>query len=96
MTAAVLEDTTWKADAMAVLKEVARTGDDFDAYTLETNHGVRRPPHPNMWGDLFRTAYRRDIITPIGFHQSERPGRAGGVCRVWRGLPDETYERAAA
>ena len=97
-TAAVLEelDTAWKGDALQLLAKVAESGADFDAYTLQEEHGLRQPPHPNQWGMLFRTAYAAQIITPIGFHQSQRPGRSGGVCRVWRGLPNGTYRNAAA
>lgn len=96
MTAAVLEDPNWTADALQLLARVAESGEDFDAYALETVHGLRPPPHPNQWGRLFRTAYAAQIITPIGFHQSERRGRSGGVCRIWRGLPNDTYRKAAA
>ncbi|WP_341394027.1 hypothetical protein [Arthrobacter sp. G119Y2] len=94
-TAAALEDTTWKGDALQLLAKVAESGADFDAYTLQEEHGLRQPPHPNMWGALFRSAYSAQIITPIGFHQSLRPGRSGGVCRIWRGLPNGTYRNAA-
>lgn len=98
MTAAVLENTdpTWSGDALQLLAKVAESGEDFDAYALERDHGLRPPPSPAMWGRLFRTAYAAQIITPIGFHQSERRGRSGGVCRIWRGLPNDTYRKAAA
>ena len=98
MTApAVLEDhdPNWKGDALQLLAQVAEKGIDFDAYDLEAIHGLRPPPHPNQWGSLFNSAYRAQIITPVGFHQSQRPGRSGGVCRVWRGLPNNTYGKAA-
>lgn len=84
---AVLEDLTWNLDALHLLSRIAQSGADFDAYTL-TEKGLRPPPHTNMWGGLFQAAYKAQIITPIGFNQSRRPGRAGGVCRVWRGLPN--------
>lgn len=82
-----LEDTTWNADALDLLCTIAESGTDFDANTL-TEQGLRPPPHSNMWGGLFQSAYKADIITPIGFRQSSRPSRAGGVCRIWRGLPN--------
>lgn len=82
-----LEDTSWNVDALDLLVKVAESGTDFDANTL-TERGLRQPPHPNMWGGLFQSAYKADIITPIGFRQSSRPSRAGGVCRIWRGLPN--------
>lgn len=85
-----LEDLTWSADGLTLIARLAETGAVFDAYSLERDHGLRPPPHPNQWGRLLRQAYDAHIITPIGFKQSERPGRAGGVCRVWRGLPNNT------
>lgn len=88
-TPAVLDDydDAWNADALDLLVKVAESGADFDANTL-TERGLRQPPHPNHWGSLFRSAYAAHIITPIGFRQSTRPSRAGGVCRIWRGLPN--------
>jgi len=93
---AVLEDTTWKTDALAVLEKVARSGEEFDAYTLQEKHGLRQPPRPNMWGSLFATAHRKGVIAPVGYHQSQRRTRSGGTCRLWRGVPDMTYSKAAA
>ena len=97
-TPAVLEneDPSWRGDALQLLAKVAESGVDFDAYDLEHKYGLRPPRHPNQWGALLQTAYKAEIITPIGYHQSERPGRSRGVCRVWRGLPNETYGKAAA
>lgn len=83
-----LEDTTWNADGLTLIASLAETETVFDAYSLERDHGLRPPPHSNMWGSLFRSAYAAHIITPIGFRQSSRPSRAGGVCRIWRGLPN--------
>ena len=91
-----LEDPNWKADALGVLEKVARSGEDFDAYTLQDKHGLRQPPRPNMWGSLFATAHKKGIIAPVGYHQSQRRSRSGGTCRVWRGVPDMTYEKAIA
>ena len=90
------EDPSWRGDALQLLAKVAESGVDFDAYTLQEVHGLRPPPHPNHWGMLFRTAAAADIITYIGHHKSLRPGRKGGVTAVWRGLPNETYGKAAA
>ena len=97
-TAAVLEndDPTWKGDALQLIAKVAESGEAFDAYTLETVHGLRPPRHPNQWGMLFRTAASADIITYIGHQRSARPGRKGSMCAVWRGLPNDTYGKAAA
>lgn len=85
-----LEDLSWSSDGLALIARLAESETVFDAYSLERDHGLRPPPHPNQWGGLFQAAYKAHIATPIGFKQSERPGRAGGVCRVWRGLPNNT------
>ena len=84
-----LEDTEWSSDGLDLIARLAETGTVFDAYSLERDHGLRPPPHANMWGGLLQAAYKAHLATPIGFKQSERPGRSGGVCRVWRGLPNE-------
>lgn len=88
-----LEDTEWGSDGLDLIARLAETGTVFDAYSLERDHGLRPPPHANMWGGLLQAAYKAHLATPIGFRQSERPGRSGGVCRVWRGLP--TNERTS-
>jgi hypothetical protein len=85
MKAAVLDDLDWSADAHEALLKVAAEGKPFDAYTLTEKAELRDPPHPNMWGKLFRQANDAGLITPVGYHRSRRPGRAGGACRVWQG-----------
>ena len=87
-------DPTWRGDALQLLARVAETGVAFDAFTLESVHGLRPPRHPNMWGRLFSTAAAADIITYIGHQKSQRPGRKGGMSAVWRGLPNNTYRKA--
>ncbi|ASN20660.1 hypothetical protein [Arthrobacter sp. YN] len=83
--AMVLEDRTWTDDAMDVLAQVAKRGEPFTAYAL-TQAGLRNPPHPSMWGTLFRHAAERGAIRPakVPFVRSPRPGRNGGVCAQWR------------
>ena len=80
-----LEDVAWPGDALDVLVKVAAEKPTFDAYDL-TEAGLREPPNKNQWGGLFLNAYREGLITPVGFHQSRRPARAGGVCRIWRAV----------
>jgi len=82
--AMVLEDLDWPFDAQAALLKVAAEGKPFDAYTLSEKAELREPPTPNMWGPLFRNAYKDGLIRPVGYHQSRRPGRSGGACRVWQ------------
>jgi hypothetical protein len=82
--ALALEDLDWDSDAREVLERVAAEGKPFDAFTLTERAELRNPPHPNCWGALFRQAATDGIIRTIGFHESRRPGRKHGVCRVWQ------------
>jgi hypothetical protein len=84
MTAIVLEDLDWSADAMDALLLVASEGKPFDAYDLTEKAELRDPPHPNMWGTVFRQANDAGHIRAVGYHRSRRPGRSGGACMVWR------------
>lgn len=81
-------DPWWRASAMQALTDLAATGRPFDAYDI-TELGVVDPPHPNHWGALFRAAATAGTIVHAGWHRSRRPGRAGGVCSVWRGKRTE-------
>lgn len=85
MTAIVLEDLDWSADAMDALERAAKSGQTFDAYDLSETYGLRQPPHPNQWGSLFRKAAQAGLIFPVDFHKSKRPKRAGGRCLLWLG-----------
>jgi hypothetical protein len=82
--AMVLTDLDWGADAMDALVKVAAEGKPFDAYTLTEVAELRDPPHPNMWGTVFRQANDAGLIKAVGYHRSRRPGRSGGACRVWK------------
>lgn len=76
----------WTFDpAMAALKTFARMNPDrtFEAYDLEDEFGIHFD-HPARWGALFQAAHQAGHIEPVGFTQSRRPSRAGGVTRVWR------------
>lgn len=84
MRAAALDDLDWQSDAHDALLKVAAEGKPFDAYALTEKAELRNPPHPNMWGTLFRQASKDGIIRRVGFHESRRPGRKAGVCRVWQ------------
>lgn len=82
--AMVFEDCDWEADAREALERIAKEGKPFDAYTLTEKAELRDPPNKNMWGALFRIASKDGVIKRIGFHESRRPGRRSGVCRVWQ------------
>ena len=82
--AMVLTDLEWESDAREALERVAKAGQPFTAYDLTTVAELRNPPHPNCWGPLFRHAAEDGVIRRVGFVESQRPGRRGGVCRLWR------------
>lgn len=85
--AAVLEDPTapdWTSRALAAIEAAALAGEPFDAYAL-TKGGLPQPPRSSMWGALFKDASRAKIIRKVGVHESERPSRSRGLCRVWLG-----------
>lgn len=86
MRALALDDLDWQSDALDALMTVAADGKPFDAYTLTEKAELRDPPHPNMWGSVFRQANDAGLIKPVGYHRSRRPGRAGGACRVWKAV----------
>ncbi|WP_324650989.1 hypothetical protein [Georgenia sp. H159] len=86
-------DDWWRDSAERALRWWAQSGQPFDAFDI-TELGVPDPDHPARWGALFRAAYTSGLIQPIGYHQSRRPTRSGGVCRVWQGIP--APEEAAA
>lgn len=79
-------DPWWWDCAMRAVAHLAASGEQFDAYDI-TKLGVPDPDHPARWGALFRSARAGGLIVPVGFRESCRPSRAGGVCRVWRGAP---------
>lgn len=77
-------DSWWLDCATRALVHLAAQGRDFDAYDL-TLMGVPDPDHTCRWGSLFAAAKAEGIVVPVGYRPSSRPGRSGGVCRVWRG-----------
>lgn len=83
MSAAALENLDWKVDAITAIGTLAAGGCIFDAYMVAQIAG--EPHHPNQWGSLLRGAAAKGVIEAVGFRRSIRPGRAGGVCRTWRG-----------
>lgn len=77
-------DDVWRAVAVQAVTHLAAIGEPFDAFDV-TELGVPEPDHPNRWGALFRAMSTAGVITQYGFHESRRPSRAGGVCRLWVG-----------
>ena len=74
----------WHAAARQAIVDLANSGVAFDAYAL-SRVGVPDPSHPNLWGSAFRSAAADGLIREVGYHQSQRPGRARGACRLWKG-----------
>lgn len=80
----VLADLDWESDAREALERIAREGLPFTAYDLTVKAELRNPPSSGQWGALFRNAAEDGIIRRVGVAESQRPGRNGGLCRVWR------------
>lgn len=99
MTAPMVLETdtfeSWRDDALRVLVLAARTGQAFDAYTLEREHRLRQPPNPGAhWGALFRIAASRRLIEPVETRRTSRPTSKGSRRTTWRGLPNSSYPKA--
>jgi len=93
MTAAVqysLFDTvspdreTWRNHAAGVIYYLAATGTEFNADTLR-QRGVPEPPHPNMWGPLFRWFARQHLIVRANYVHSTRQDRKDSMLSTWIG-----------
>ena len=79
--AAVLEDTSWHADAVDTIAALAETGVTLTAEDLRRL--MRPAPSPNDVGAAFRAARLLGIITSTGFRESTTPSRKGGTIRTW-------------
>lgn len=80
-------DDWWWSGAMQALQALAATGRIFTAYDLTAEpYAIPEPDHCCRWGALLRTGHTRGLITPVGATISQRPQRAGGLTRTWRGV----------
>ncbi len=81
-------DDWWRDCAERAITQCAATGQPFSADTL-IDMGVPEPDVPQRWGSLLSTFHRRGLIEQVGFKNSPRQTRQGGVIRVWRGVRAE-------
>ena len=75
----------WKADALDLIVQLAKTGREFTSDDLY-QAGLKPAPHPNMVGPLFYRAMNLGYIVPT--HQvrrSQRKARRHGWVAVYRG-----------
>lgn len=86
-------DEPWKDCAWRGLEALASTGIPFTANDI-TELGVPDPDHSSRWGALFRAAHQSGVIKPVGYTQSTRETRHGGIVRLWVGVPDSEDEAA--
>lgn len=84
-TAADSTDPWWHACAMQAIREIAKTGEEFQSYDLVLRYGVPEPANPNHWGPLLRDAAKAGLIVKAGFGASKRPTSARSALRLWRG-----------
>ena len=77
-------DSWWTSTAMTAIKILAEQGQPFEAFDV-TLLGVPDPDSPCRWGPVFRAAHRSGLIKPHSFATARRPGRSGGLTRLWVG-----------
>ena len=69
---------TWKADALDLIEQLAKTGREFTSDDLYAA-GLGPAPHPNMVGPLFYRAMNLGYIIPTHrVRRSERKARRHG------------------
>lgn len=85
MTAAVLDDLDWPADARDAIVKAAEKMSRFTVDDIR-DAGLREPPNPNMWGAAFRSAAEDKIIRGTGtWARSRRRQRRNSVHAIWTG-----------
>ena len=75
----------WKADALDLIVQLAKTGREFTSDDLY-KAGLPSAPHPNLVGPVFHRAMNLGYIVPT--HQvrrSQRKARRHGWVAVYRG-----------
>ncbi len=77
-------DSWWTSTALSAIKVLAEQGQPFEAYDV-TLCGVVDPDAPCRCGPVLRAAHRSGLIQPYGFATARRPGRSGGLTRLWVG-----------
>lgn len=78
-------DSWWRATAWQALEHLAKSGREFDAWSL-VEMGVPDPPQSSSLGALFYAARQAGLIETAGWCQSRRPTARGSACRLWRGI----------
>lgn len=86
MATVTATETTWKQRA-AVLALTLLTEDPQRQISADDLHTVGEPPHPNLWGTLFRSNPLKQHIEFAGAYPSQRPERRAGLNRTWRLRP---------
>ena len=72
------------------MKSVARSISRKDGHVssdqlVNTASVIGEPLHPNAWGAIFRnTMDERGAWVCVGYKQSDKPSRKGGIIRVWK------------
>lgn len=86
MVTATADEITWKQRA-TVLALTLLTEDTQRQISADDLHEVGEPPHPNLWGTLFRSNPLKQHIEFAGAYPSQRPERRAGLNRTWRLRP---------
>ena len=81
----------WKISALAEIRRLAETGEQFTSDDVLDAVGHPDTGHTpnggnNLIGSVIREAKQRGLIEAIGFRPARQPHRKGGIVRIWRGI----------
>lgn len=85
-------DPGWADGALSAIREMARSGRQFQAAELATEYAIPTPPHPGAWGRVFARAHAEGVIRPVGATQSSRRTVNKSLVMVWVGVDDQLDE----
>ncbi|WP_237693151.1 hypothetical protein [Rothia nasimurium] len=85
MVTVTAEEITWRH--RAAVRALTLLTEGKEHISADDLHAVGEPPHPNMWGTLFRDNPLRAHLEFAGAFPSHRPERKAGLIRAWRLRP---------
>ena len=77
-------DVRWRSAAERAIRDLAATGEPFDAETLR-RHVEVLAASPNAVGAVFTKAHRDGVIRPHGYRTASRKQAHGRTLRTWIG-----------
>lgn len=89
------DELTWKKRAAVQALTLLTTGGKT-TISADDLHTIGEPPHPNLWGSLFRSKELRPFVTHSSYTTSNRELRRSGVIRTWALKPGTKPQALAA